>query len=380
MSKQYKGLVYEIIDKDNCFVKDFKSAVPKEELVVPEQIEGVPVTKLCLNTFIDTGNHCGATKQSIAKCAIKKVLLPNTIKEIVPESFYYQCNVESINIPMNLTTPLLLNKPCIQNFYVSENNNQYCTIDGVLFSKDKKKIIAYPKGSKRKDYEIPNGTEVVAECAFDTRDESGRELNNLKKIIIPSSVNQLESYAFYWCNAKLVLTNNHIESLGKRVFTFFENTIKPPLCLEYVKNYQGGAIHIGDDLEKVSFSKSCEIEYSPDIDYREYLYFNIIKILKNRSKKNKAVKYAFSYDKTWFSSKYSKHFFETHITVKDAGVLKGILNSSAFSQINNVTVENNIIVYRFKSNPTKMHYGQRTYKIYLDGFSKIIEIIEQVSK
>lgn len=377
--KQLNGFVYEIIDSSHCYVKNYQSMVCKEELVFPKEVEGVPVTKICANSFVDTGNYSGSPSKKVqAKLAIRKVIIPDSVSEIVPPSNYYKCNVETINVPENYEKEKvrLLNYPCIQEFFVNDNNRRYQTLDGVVFTNDKKELICYPKGNKRKKYDIPKGTETICEFAFDMHDKYRTERGTLKEITIPPSVTTLQSYAFCYCEAKLKMDHNHIEILGTHVFPLFEKKIKTPLRLDGMMIYRGGAFHISErEIEKVSFSPACMIEYSPSIDFREYLYFNIMKILKNENKRKKNVSYSFDYDTLWYSSKFTHHFFNTIVTIKDKEMLDSIQKNSEFIKIKNIDIENNTIVYKFNANPQRMTYGQRTYKLYLDGFQKLNSII-----
>lgn len=69
---------------------------------------------------------------------------------------------------------------------------QYCTIDGVLFSKDKTKLVYYPKGRKDVFYRIPDGTEAIGDNAF-------RYNLYLEEIVMPDSVHHLGMAAFFRC-------------------------------------------------------------------------------------------------------------------------------------------------------------------------------------
>lgn len=80
----------------------------------------------------------------------------------------------------------------LEEIIVDEKNENYLSIDGVLFSKDKKNLYVYPP-AKVGDYAIPDGVERIQECAFS-------HCHGLKKIIIPSSLIETESSnAFYNC-------------------------------------------------------------------------------------------------------------------------------------------------------------------------------------
>ena len=70
---------------------------------------------------------------------------------------------------------------------VDEGNAQYASVDGVLFSKDLKKLIRYP-GYAGDQYSIPEGTECIAQEAF-----SGCYL---KQLTLPASIKTIERNAF----------------------------------------------------------------------------------------------------------------------------------------------------------------------------------------
>lgn len=57
----------------------------------------------------------------------------------------------------------------------------YVSVDGVLFTKDKKTLVKYPGASERIFYTIPEGTEIIDYMAF-------YEPINLKALDIPDSV------------------------------------------------------------------------------------------------------------------------------------------------------------------------------------------------
>ena len=50
-------------------------------------------------------------------------------------------------------------------FKVTESNKQICAVDGVIYSKDKKILLAYPR-HRCGDFVIPDGTEIIYDNAF----------------------------------------------------------------------------------------------------------------------------------------------------------------------------------------------------------------------
>ena len=70
---------------------------------------------------------------------------------------------------------------------VDENNKNYCSIDGVLFSKNKKELVSYPNG-KGSSYIIPEGVKNIVAGAFaNCKDLTSVEMpSSLKKIFFSS--------------------------------------------------------------------------------------------------------------------------------------------------------------------------------------------------
>lgn len=78
----------------------------------------------------------------------------------------------------------------VQNLYVESDNQTYVSLDGVIFTKDEKTLIAYPAGRKG-DFIVPDGTEKIGESAFaDCRVEN---------VYIPDSVKSIGKGAFSGC-------------------------------------------------------------------------------------------------------------------------------------------------------------------------------------
>ena len=80
----------------------------------------------------------------------------------------------------------------IEEYEVSPENPRFCSIDGVLFSKDGKKLIAFPCG-RGGEYEIPEGTEEIGAYAFQKND-------NLTAVDFPESLCVVGAGAFLKCN------------------------------------------------------------------------------------------------------------------------------------------------------------------------------------
>ena len=77
----------------------------------------------------------------------------------------------------------------IESIEVEEGNPEICSVDGVLFSKNKTTLVGYPKASPRKTYSVPDGVTAVSDGAFYAS-------QNLQKIVLPEGLNKIGYRAF----------------------------------------------------------------------------------------------------------------------------------------------------------------------------------------
>ena len=75
---------------------------------------------------------------------------------------------------------------------VSEDNTAYCSVDGILFNKDKTKLIKYPAKKIDTSYTIPNSVTSIGYAAFS-------HCMSLTSVTIPDSVTDIDAIAFAGC-------------------------------------------------------------------------------------------------------------------------------------------------------------------------------------
>ncbi len=80
----------------------------------------------------------------------------------------------------------------MQNVHLPENHKKYCSVDGVIFTKDKKTLVLYPCSRQDKQYQIPEGTVKIARGAF-------AEQQYLEEVSMPDTVTILGMSAFFHC-------------------------------------------------------------------------------------------------------------------------------------------------------------------------------------
>ena len=72
------------------------------------------------------------------------------------------------------------------------DNPLYLEIDGVFFSKDKKKLVKYPNTKKDSCYTIPEEVEEIDSYAF-------KQCDCLTDIVVPKKVTEIKPKSFYFC-------------------------------------------------------------------------------------------------------------------------------------------------------------------------------------
>ena len=96
-----------------------------------------------------------------------------------------KCNMPIKEIKHFLKEYLILNE--LKEIEIVSEDKRFCTIDGMLYSKDKRRLYLCPCGRKGV-LVIPDGTDTITEGAF--------TCCNLSKVVIPDSVKQITGYAF----------------------------------------------------------------------------------------------------------------------------------------------------------------------------------------
>ena len=109
--------------------------------------------------------------------------------------------IKGLSIPASVTTipeGALGNMSACTRFTVDTDNKHYCVMDGVIYTKDKKELVAYPAGKKDAVYRIPDGTEYIRGGAFMGAD-------HLQEIQLPRSLQNERmdenTYAYTGCKA-----------------------------------------------------------------------------------------------------------------------------------------------------------------------------------
>ena len=121
----------------------------------------------------------------------------------------------------------------LKSIEVAADNVHYSSEDGVLFNKDKTRLIRYPSDKDGASYVIPGSVVVIEEGAF-------AGCTNLTSITIPQNVTTIGEAAFYNCNGlKSINISNSVTTIGKSAFLYCTSlaSVTIPQNVTYLEDY-----------------------------------------------------------------------------------------------------------------------------------------------
>ena len=140
----------------------------------------------------------------------------HTVTSIGDNSFSWCENRESITFPDSVNSISPSGIWC-ENLIVNGTNPNYSSVDGVLFNKDKTKLVKYPSGKSCSSYTIPNGVISIGNYAF-------YDSTSLDGVIIPNTVVTIGKYAFQSCpSLKSIIIPGNVSDIGDNAFALCDN-------------------------------------------------------------------------------------------------------------------------------------------------------------
>ena len=175
---------------------------------------------------------------------LKNISIPEGVISIGNEAFVGCTTMETITIPSSVTElgRVMFDKcEALTQIVVAENNPSYRSIDGNLYTKDGKTLVAYTIGKTETTFVLPNGVEVIGEYAIMnsytlkyiilneglTTVKKGAMLSSpyIESVVLPNSLAYVEEGAFEACYA---LTNIYyvgtVEDWERIVIDFDEHS------------------------------------------------------------------------------------------------------------------------------------------------------------
>ena len=147
---------------------------------------------------------------SFAYCnSLKQVAIETGTQELVYSVFTGCENLKSIHVKHPIPGKILTGCKSVEEICLLPNAEDVIVKDGVLFSADGKKLLAYPAG-KKTSYSLPAATEKIADYAFY---EAG-----VSQIRCNQRLREIGSYAFQESKITTLVLPDSVQKLGTCAF------------------------------------------------------------------------------------------------------------------------------------------------------------------
>lgn len=156
--------VYKVLEDGTAEITKYKGS--DKCITIPETLDGYSVTSIGYEAFL------GCT-------SLTSITIPSSVTSI------------SVALFSNCTSLISIN--------VDSANENYCSVDGDLYTKDKTKLIQYATGKPETSFTVPEGVTSIGPKAF-------MRCTSLKSVTIPSSVTFIGWYAFSNCTSLTSIT------------------------------------------------------------------------------------------------------------------------------------------------------------------------------
>jgi uncharacterized repeat protein (TIGR02543 family) len=231
------GLLYELIDGENEYEVSLGEATELTFIQIPKRHLGLLVTQIKTSGFSEAYE-------------VEEIIVPTSVKSIGNYAFLYAHGLKQLNISKTVT--FIGKSICtlcydLLSIVVDPLNENYTSIDGILFSKDLTTLIRYPLAKVETSYLVPSFVETIDSTAFSyqqylTSIDLGTGVKTIKdhafyrslitSIVIPNQVTTVELYAFRDCiNLISVTIGTGLTSIAPYMFnncTNLTEIILPP--------------------------------------------------------------------------------------------------------------------------------------------------------
>ena len=207
---------YDVRDDGTIEITKYNGSA--SNLNIPSTIDGKQVSYIGRESFLGNKYLNSVTipdsvkviqQGAFAECSNLSTLKFGKNVEKIYDYVFFQTNITEITLPEKLnhiSGIAFLGNHVIKNINVDANNTNFSSNNGIVFSKDKKKIVLYPQGKTEKEYTIPSTVEEICDSAF--------SYAQVESITIPRSVKKFGNYVFSSTNIKSITIPSTVTEMG----------------------------------------------------------------------------------------------------------------------------------------------------------------------
>ena len=148
--------------------------------------------------------------------ALESITLPDSLEKIGDDAFCDCEALESIKIPASVTEisyGAFYNCKALCSITVARGNEEYKSVDGVLYSDGGKTLFIYPEGKDDEEFTVPAGVKEIGDSAFS-------DCNALESITLPDSLEKIGGFAFRDCEAlESIKIPESVTEIASRAFS-----------------------------------------------------------------------------------------------------------------------------------------------------------------
>lgn len=167
-----------------------ENSLSEAHFVIPAELDSHPVISVGEHIFDEINKE------------IRSVYIPPSVRNIHPKAFVHCVDLTAC--------------------HADENSRYFCSEGGILFSKDKKEILCFPKAYKGSVYKIPDTVETIGAYAF-------AYVSGICKVSIHKNVRLIGNHAFYRSSVTEISDAGGVRTIGEYAFCSSRiTTIKLP--------------------------------------------------------------------------------------------------------------------------------------------------------
>ncbi len=228
-------------------------------ITIPDSVESIGwcAFRGCtgLETVIIGSSLIDINNQAFENCTgLTSITFPDSVTHIGPWAFQRCTELTTVTIGNGLTeigSCAFAYCDSLSQYIVAQDNITFCSADGVLYSKDKDRLVLYPAGKTQLIYEVPDTVTTIKAYAF-----TGCQF--LSSLTITDSVNDIERFAFQECfslTAFIVTAENETYCASEGVL--FTEDMKTLIAYPIGNSHTAYTIPDGVDLIERCAFQSC---------------------------------------------------------------------------------------------------------------------------
>lgn len=182
------------------------------------------------------------TIEAFAFCditALRDINIPEGVRTLEKSVFSGCKNLETLHIPSSVEEIGIYafpNTGAFREITVDADNPYYTAENGVLYSKDKTRLIFAPPKAAGKRFAVPDFVKTIGGSAFEGSPD-------LEEVILPPSVSVIEQRAFYGCQKLCSINLENVKLIDSYAFESCSRLIGVELFCEELGEYVFRSCH-----------------------------------------------------------------------------------------------------------------------------------------